>query len=130
MTIGIFNDIGGAAWPAVLESAPLLVLYKHSPVCMTSAVAQSEIRALHKALPDVPVYQLDVIRERGLSHRIAAALQVRHESPQVLLIQSGRPVWHTSHFEIKAATLIAQVARAKRACDITPESPTESTGAA
>jgi bacillithiol system protein YtxJ len=130
MPIRIFDDVGGADWPTVLESAPLLVLYKHSPVCMTSAVARKEIRALHKALPDVPVYQLDVIRERGLSQRVAAALQVRHESPQVLLIRNGRPVWHTSHFGIKAATLITQVERAQRARHITPEGPAESSGAA
>lgn len=117
MTILRCDDPGVPPWPEVLESAPLLVLYKHSPICMTSSVAQSEIRALHKALPTLPIYHVDVIRDRGLAHRMAADLQVRHESPQVFLIRDGRVAWHTSHFAIKAGTLVAQVERIRQMPD-------------
>jgi bacillithiol system protein YtxJ len=123
MTIHSFDEAGGAAWPAVLGSSPLLVLYKHSPACLTSAVALTELRALHKTLPEVPVYQVDVIHERGLSQRIAADLQISHESPQVILICDGRPIWHTSHFGIKAAALVTQIARADRVCVPSPAGP-------
>ncbi len=114
MTIQQLGDPDVPPWPEVLRSAPLLVLYKHSPICMTSSVARSEIRTLHKARPTLPIYQVDVIRERGLAHRMAADLQVRHESPQVLVILEGRVVWHTSHFAIKAGTLLAQIDRVQQ----------------
>jgi len=114
VTIQRLGDPGVLPWPEVLGSASLLVLYKHSPICMTSSVAQSEIRALHKALPALPIYQIDVVHERGLAHRMAADLQVRHEGPQVLVIRDGRVAWHTSHFAIKAATLLAQIDRVQQ----------------
>ncbi len=80
---------------------------------MTSSVARSEVRALQAALPTLPIYQIDVIRDRGLAHRMAADLQVRHESPQVFIIRDGHVVWHTSHFAIKASTLLTQVDRVR-----------------
>ncbi|MEZ4412183.1 MAG: bacillithiol system redox-active protein YtxJ [Gemmatimonadales bacterium] len=117
MTILRLDDPGTPPWPAVLESAPMLVLYKHSPICMTSSVAHSEIRALHQSLPSLPIYLVDVIRDRGLAHRIAGDLQVRHESPQVLVIRDGRVAWHTSHFAIKAGALLAQIERLRTTHD-------------
>lgn len=117
MTIRMFHEGEGASWPEVLASAPLLVLYKHSSACMTSSLARAEIVALHKAMPELPLYQIDVIAERGLAHRIAGDLQIRHESPQVILVRDGRVLWHTSHFAIKTATLMSQIERARRGQD-------------
>lgn len=113
MTINLLSETGNHAWPGVLTSAPLLLIYKHSPVCGASAAAGTEVGTLRAAAPQVPVYQVDVIHQRGLSAAIAADLGVGHESPQVILIRDGRPVWHTSHFRIKAATLVEEVARAR-----------------
>lgn len=114
MTIQKLGEPDSLPWPDVLGSGPLLVLYKHSPICMTSSVAQWQLKALHKALPAIPIYQVDVIRDRGLAHRMAADLEVRHESPQVFVIRNGRVVWHTSHFAIKAATLLTQIERVQQ----------------
>lgn len=114
MTLRTIPDTGPDAWPAVLDSAPLMVLYKHSPSCLLSTVARREVVALDRALPEIPVYQVDVIREHGLSARIAADLQVRHESPQVILIRHGRAAWDTSHSRVKAGTMVAQLARLAR----------------
>lgn len=46
-------------------------------------------------------YFLDLIAYRGLSNTIATAFGVRHESPQVLLIQNGRCTYHASHQGIR-----------------------------
>jgi bacillithiol system protein YtxJ len=116
MTIALITETGESAWPDLLASAPLVLLYKHSPICGVSAVAQVEVKALHAAAPAVPVYQIDVIRQRRLAARIAAHLGVGHESPQVILVCHGTAVWHASHFQIKAATLLDAVARAHEAC--------------
>jgi len=116
MAIHPISETGKHLWPDLLTSARLLVIYKHSPICGVSARAHTEVRTLGGVAPHVPVYQVDVIRQRGLSETIAADLHIGHESPQVILLCEGKPVWHTSHFRIKAATLALEIAQAGAAC--------------
>ncbi len=111
------HETSSPDWPELLGSTDLFMLYKHSSACMTSSVARSEVHAFHNSMPGIPIHQVDVIADRRLAHRIAADLQVRHESPQVILIHEGRPIWHTSHFAIKATTLVEQATRAFRLVD-------------
>jgi len=99
------DEDGDPGWPAVLRAAPLLVLYKHSPWCGASMISERRIRDFSAAHPDLPVYLIDVIDQRDLSARIAATLGVGHESPQVILVRDGAPVWNTSHFRITRAAL-------------------------
>lgn len=116
MTFASITETGDHAWPDLLASAPLLLIFKHSPICGASAAARTEMKSLHAAAPNVPVCQVDVIHRRRLSGAIAADLGVGHESPQVILICNGKPVWNTSHFRIKASTLVDEIARAREAC--------------
>ena len=39
---------------------------------------------------------------RDISDDIATRLNVRHETPQALLVQDGRVVWEASHFRVTA----------------------------
>jgi len=48
----------------------------------------------------VAPYFLDLIRYRHLSNQIAESFGVAHQSPQVLLIDRGKCVYHDSHFNI------------------------------
>jgi len=57
--------------------------------------------------PAVPVYLVDVLDQRPLSQALAARLGIRHESPQAIVLQSGTPVWHDSHFAVTADALAA-----------------------
>lgn len=84
---------------------PLAVLYKHSPLCGLSAIAAREVRAFRASDPAVPVYVVDVIRERSLSMEVERRLSVRHESPQALVLRAGEVVWHGSHRAVTAAVL-------------------------
>lgn len=111
MPVHPLSDDGGDGWRVVLHSAPLLLLFKHSPWCGASAVADRRVRDFSAAHPDVPVFLVDVIAQRDLSRRIATALDVGHESPQVILIRDGRPVWNTSHFKITGDALVDAIAR-------------------
>ena len=85
------------------------LLYKHSPACFASATALREIEALIANRPDLPVYHVDVIEDRPLSREVEGKLGIRHESPQVILLRSGEPVWHTSHYRIKASAMMEKV---------------------
>jgi len=85
--------------------AEIAVVYKHSPRCASSKTAELEVGRFAERHPDVPVYQLDVVRHRALARSLAERLDVRHASPQVILLRRGRVVWAGSHGEVDAATL-------------------------
>jgi bacillithiol system protein YtxJ len=93
-------------------AAEVAVIYKHSPRCGSSKTAELEVGRFAERHPDVPVYQLDVVRHRALARGIAERLDVRHESPQVILLRRGRVAWVGSHGEVDATAIEAQV----RAC--------------
>ena len=93
-------------WERILAE-DRVVVYKHSPICALSLRALPHIRSFEKQCPDVPVYQVNVIRRRKLSGRIAEDLGVRHESPQVIVLNEGKPIWHASHFEVTTEGLAA-----------------------
>ena len=55
---------------------------------------------------DMPVYFVNVIENRAASNKIAAAYNVRHESPQLLVIRNGHCVYNSSHSNIDAAKVL------------------------
>jgi len=87
---------------ATMLTQPLAVVYKHSPICPTSTMAYEEIRSLRQLHSDVPVYFVDVIHSRPLSRYIAQRVGVMHQSPQAIILRSGVPAWHGSHFDLRA----------------------------
>ena len=95
---------------AEVMGAPLAVLYKHSPLCGLSAIAAGEVRSFLEENPRMPVYVLDVIRDRALSREVERRLGIRHESPQAIVLRSGDPVWDASHRGVTAAALRSAVA--------------------
>ncbi len=103
------------SWQEELQRAALALLYKHSPICGVSAAASEEVERFADANPGLPIFRVDVIRQRGLSQRIAQHLGVRHASPQAILLRSGSPIWVTSHFGVTAAALEDATRSAARA---------------
>ncbi len=89
---------------APLLTAPLAVLYKHSPICPTSGVAYAEMLAF-RGLSEVPVYIVDVIKQRPLSRVLAERIGVAHASPQAIVLRGGVAAWHGSHLDIQADAL-------------------------
>ena len=79
---------------------PEALIYKHSSMCWSSFVAYRHVRKFAAVRHDIPIFMVDVLSSRDISNSIAALLDVRHESPQLILIQNGRPVWDTSHYRI------------------------------
>lgn len=84
---------------------PVAVLYKHSPLCGLSTMAEREVRTFLDSGRNVPVYLVDVIRNRSLSKEVERRLEVRHESPQAFVLRAGMVVWHGSHRAVTADVL-------------------------
>ncbi len=83
----------------------LVVLYKHSPTCGLCDIAIAEVEAFVAANPTVPVWMVDVISQRPMSQGLEAMLGVPHESPQVIMVRHGEPVWNGSHRRVTRVRL-------------------------
>lgn len=88
-------------WTAAREasSSQPVVIFKHSSICPTSARANDEMQSLSNA--DVPVYRVVVQEARDVSDAIADDLDIRHETPQVIVLSGGSPVFDTSHHRVR-----------------------------
>jgi bacillithiol system protein YtxJ len=105
------------AWLDALPADGLAFLFKHSPICGTSALAHEEVERFEAANPETPVYRVDVIGQRPLSQDFAAALGVGHASPQIILLRGARPLWNISHWRIRQDVMEAELATARAADD-------------
>ena len=85
------------------ESAqqPILI-FKHSISCSTSATALARLERKwnQEEVGHLKPYYLDLVRFRPISNAIAEKFEVEHESPQVLIIQNGKTIYHESHWGI------------------------------
>lgn len=91
------------------HSGPIII-FKHSTRCSVSRMAKRSVEFDAELLPDnVPAYFLDLIQYRDLSNLIAEKWNVRHESPQVLLIHNQKCIYHASHNEINLAKIVAEL---------------------
>ncbi|QDY83222.1 bacillithiol system redox-active protein YtxJ [Paenibacillus polymyxa] len=84
-----------------------LLLFKHSTRCPISAGAYQEVESYLEGASDENIEYgiIYVVEDRPVSNAAADKLQVKHESPQAILIKDGEAVWHTSHSNITARAL-------------------------
>lgn len=82
-------------WKASEESPVLL--FKLSTTCPINAEAFKEYtRFLDNDDPNRDAYFVKIQDSRPVSNEIAEELDVKHESPQLFIIQDREQVWHTS----------------------------------
>lgn len=61
--------------------------------------------------PDLPAALVKVIESRPVSNAIADHFQIKHESPQIFLLDGQEVLWHTSHRNIQKDAIMEQVNR-------------------
>ena len=74
-----------------------VILYKHSVVCPVSARAQEQVVELKH---DIPTYAVVVQYARDISEQVAETFDIKHETPQVIIVKEGKPVADFSHANI------------------------------
>jgi bacillithiol system protein YtxJ len=52
------------------------------------------------------LYFLDLIQYRDISNRIAERFNVKHQSPQILIIKSGQSIYDASHYNINVEDML------------------------
>jgi len=93
---------------ALRETKRPVVLFKHSTQCPVSAAADEEYRAFAGTHPDSALFtHLDLLAHRDVSNAIARRLDVRHESPQAIVLRGNQIVAVLNHDEITANALTA-----------------------
>ena len=95
------RELDEAGGLPVLSREERALVFKHSTTCAISAQAMGEVRRFAAAHPNIPVYRLLVIEERPLSDAVAASLDVRHQSPQLILVSRGEAEDDLSHGQIR-----------------------------
>lgn len=88
------------------EGSGTHLIYKHSYACGICVFTKQQVEALMQQKSKIEGWHfVDVRKNRNASNFIAGKSGVRHESPQAILIQNGKVVWHASHTAIKAETI-------------------------
>lgn len=99
-------------WQEIRTRPGRTLVFKHSSTCPISAAAHDRFLAWARALgtDHLPIYEVLVIEDRALARQIGADLGVEHQSPQAILLEDGRAVWHASHWAITGDRLDAALA--------------------
>jgi bacillithiol system protein YtxJ len=77
-----------------------VIIFKHSTTCPISA---SAFRNMSKFNGDVNLVEVQSAQE--LSREIERRTGVRHESPQVIVLNNGQVVWNASHWKVRAESV-------------------------
>ncbi|MDT8861255.1 bacillithiol system redox-active protein YtxJ [Alkalihalobacillus sp. MEB130] len=85
------------------------LLFKHSTTCPISAKAHEEFQAYVKET-NISAAIVLVIEDRPISNQIAEQFGIKHESPQIFLLEDGKVRWNTSHWKITTQAIKEAVA--------------------
>jgi bacillithiol system protein YtxJ len=83
-----------------------IAIFKHSVSCGASAHAKHRMEDGFDLDPErCRLYYLDLLSYRDISTEIARRYDVQHQSPQMIVIQNGKPVFDASHHAVSLDTL-------------------------
>lgn len=78
-----------------------VLVFKHSTRCGVSSMVKRQFeKSLDENTRQMKLYYLDLISYREISNEIASRFNVRHQSPQLLLLKNGKVIDHASHHSI------------------------------
>ncbi|KMQ68327.1 general stress protein [Chryseobacterium sp. FH2] len=76
----------------------IIAIFKHSTSCF---ISKTVLRNFEKEVENfdkkVDFYYLDLLAHRGISNKIAEIFGIRHESPQLIVIENGKAINSASH---------------------------------
>jgi len=103
-----------AACLARSNSGPVFI-FKHSTRCPISSDARAEVENYLRQSDETspPVYINYVVESRAVSNEIESSLGVRHASPQILLVHSGKVAWSTTHGGVRSDAMRHAVEKGK-----------------
>ena len=82
-----------------------VLIFKHSTRCSISRFALKQFENEYNLEDKITLYFLDLLNHRDVSNEIAVLFEVEHQSPQLILIKSGKAIYDASHSDIAAEDL-------------------------
>lgn len=89
-----------------LSISESIFIFKHSTRCGISRMVKKQFEKL--LLPNknnIKVYYLDLLKYRNVSDAVSEVFQVRHQSPQLLIIRNEVAVKQASHYDITTISI-------------------------
>lgn len=79
-----------------------ILIFKHSTRCSISSTALNRLERNWKPEDSkmLQPYFLDLLSYRSISNAIADRYAIAHESPQIIIIENGKAIYHASHTAI------------------------------
>ena len=111
------NEIQEVPWHALTDQEQIekleseskekcVAIFKHSTRCGISRMVLNNFeRNYDLKETDHKIYFLDLLANRDISNRVAEKFNVRHESPQIIILKNGEVVHHASHQSIEVESL-------------------------
>ncbi len=87
-----------------LSEQSSIVIFKHSTRCSVSMMVKKNLEMAWD-MPHITAYFLDLIQYREVSNYIASALEVEHQSPQLIGIKNRQVFYHASHSSVTAESI-------------------------
>lgn len=86
------------------------IIFKDSTTCGISAHAKFKLENGYALIQDkADFHYLDLLSYRSVSNYIATVLGVTHQSPQIIIVKNGQPVYKASHHSIDPVTIAANI---------------------
>lgn len=84
-----------------------IAIFKHSTSCFISRTVLKNFEKEVDGSDKKPeLYFLDLLAHRPISNKIAEDLGIRHESPQLIVIENGKPINSASHQDISLSQIV------------------------
>ena len=86
-----------------------IAIFKHSTSCF---ISKTVLKNFEKEIEESEehgaiLYYLDLLAHRDISNKIAEDFGIRHESPQLIVIQNGDEVNNASHQDISLKQIVS-----------------------
>lgn len=92
------NNVGQLEAIKLESEQQKILIFKHSTRCSISDMALGRVE---KSTPEIyqkfKPYLLDVISSRDVSNLLESTFNIKHESPQILIIYKGKCIYTNSH---------------------------------
>lgn len=88
------------------------VIFKHSTRCGVSSMIKNRLEKSEQP-ENLEFHYLDLIKFRNLSNQISRDFNIRHESPQVIVVKDGKPVYEENHSAIYMDDIVENLSTAK-----------------
>jgi len=84
-----------------------VAIFKHSHKCFISKKVLNSVEEniTDEMLKEFKFYFLDLITFRAVSNKISSQFDITHESPQLIVIKNGKPIYSASHNSINLSDI-------------------------